>query len=228
MNQKGFINIILIVVVIILIGIVGCFVLVKKSAPIFSNERPSSSSEQPANNLKKYSNILLGIEFSYPKNFIPYLRDHEYIGDQPSRFTSGNDSYAPMYDNASFLIDAAGGKGSYNCPSSNDPKMSYSGSYDAIQKFIQEGKPIKFENCKEIISSIDQIAENSAYHKLRPFGENPVITKLQIEGQEARTIIPSDPKYDEAELIVRLKKPASIVGTDWVFMVIYFSKGSSK
>ena len=56
-------------------------------------------------NFEKYSNPLLGIEFNYPKNFIPYLRDHEYLVGRPSRFTSGKDSYAPLDGSSYFVID---------------------------------------------------------------------------------------------------------------------------
>jgi len=138
-----------------------------------------------ADNFKKYSNSLLGIEFNYPKNFIPYLRDNEYIGDQPSRFTSGKDSYAPLYGNSTFVIMAAG--------------------------------------LKEANLTIDQVAESSAQHKLRPFGENPLINKLEIEGQEARLIIPSDPNNNERELIVRLKNSVLIGDSYWIFLVIHAS-----
>ena len=144
------------------------------------------TTSQTTDNFKKYSNSLLGIEFYYPKNFIPYLRDNEYICDQPARFTSGKDSYAPLDENSTFVIGLAG---------------------------IKEGN-----------QTIDQVAENSAYHKLRPFGENPIINKLEIEGQEARLIIPSDPSNNERELIVRLKNPVLVGNSYWTFLVIHTSR----
>ncbi len=170
---------------------------------------------------------LNGLEFPYPNNFIPSLRDHEYIGDKPSRFTNGKDSYAPQSDYSYFVINFTNADGGYNCPLSNDPRAFYFGSYDEIQKLIQEGKPIKFENCKKV-SAIDRVPEISANHKLRPFGEYPVINTVQIEGQEGRAIASSDPTYDEAELIVKLKNSAFVGNMYWDFMVIHFSKGSSK
>ena len=144
------------------------------------------TTSQTTDNFKKYSNSLLGIEFYYPKNFIPYLRDNEYICDQPARFTSGKDSYAPLDENSTFVIGLAG---------------------------IKEGN-----------QTIDQVAENSAYHKLRPFGENPIINKSEIEGQEARLIIPSDPSNNERELIVRLKNPVLVGNSYWTFLVIHTSR----
>ena len=43
MNQKGFANIILVVVVVMLVGIVGYFVFVKKSEPIAQQLTPSQT-----------------------------------------------------------------------------------------------------------------------------------------------------------------------------------------
>lgn len=228
MNKKSYTNIILGIITVILVGGAGYFVFVQKSEAPSVVPAPASTTEETerptANGLKKYTNSLLGIEFYYPKNFIPYLRDNEYLGDQPSRFTSGEDSYAPLGGNSYFVTDLTGDRDYYDCPSLEDPKMSYSGSYETIQKFIQEGKPIEFESCKEIIQNIDEIAENSAYHKLRPFGENPLINKLEIEEQEARLIIPSDPGNNETELIARLKNPVLIGDSYWTFLVIHVSR----
>src|SRR3989344_6180586 len=65
MNQKGFVNIILIVVIVILAGAVGYFVLVKKSAPVFQQSpTPTPASTKTANpsptsseQWKQYQNI---------------------------------------------------------------------------------------------------------------------------------------------------------------------------
>ncbi len=63
-NQKGFANIILVVVTIIimLVGVVGYFVFVKKSAPI-----PAISSETA--NWKIYRNEFYRFEFKYPEKY---------------------------------------------------------------------------------------------------------------------------------------------------------------
>ena len=185
MNKKGFANIVFVIIIVILVGVVGYFVFIQKSeAPPVAP--PTEETERPiADSVKKYTNSLLDIEFYYPENFIPYLRDNEYIGDQPARFTSGKDSYAPLYGNSTFVIMAAGSK--------------------------------------EANLTIDQVAENSAQHKLLPFGENPLINKLEIEGQEARLIIPSDPNNKERELIANLKNPVLLGGSYWIFLVIHAS-----
>jgi len=58
---------------------------------------------------------------------------------------------------------------------------------------------------------------------LLPFGKNPLINKLEIEGQEARVIVPSDPNNKERELIVKLKNPVLLRGSYWTFLVIHAS-----
>ncbi len=81
MNQKGFTNIILIVVIVILLGVVGYFVFIKKSEPIIQQPTPTSTqttttpktpaSPIPINrtaNLKTYTNIKYGFKFKYPNN----------------------------------------------------------------------------------------------------------------------------------------------------------------
>jgi len=187
MNKEGFANIILLIIIAILVGIIGYFVFIQKpETPPVPPVPTTKKTEKPtADNVKRYTNSLLGIEFFYPKNFIPYFRDNEYIGNQPARFTSGKDSYAPLYGYSTFVISAAG--------------------------------------LKEANLTIDQVTENSAQHKLRPFGENPLIDKLEIEGQEARFIIPSDPNNNERELIVRLKNSVLVGDRYWTFLVIHAS-----
>ncbi|HOK17143.1 MAG TPA: hypothetical protein PL164_00030 [Candidatus Paceibacterota bacterium] len=218
MTKKTLIIILIVAVVIISIGL------------YFQNQRnsnivsPEQGKEIKTEGVNQYRNLLLGIEFDYPKNFIPYLRDNEYLGDQPSRFVAGKDSYALLDENSYFVITLNGVRGYYDCPSLENSEMSYSGSYEDIQQFIQEGKPIKLENCKEIIQTIDQIAKNSAYHKLLPFGENSTIHKLEIETQEARLIIPSDAGINETELIVRLKNPVLFNNNYWTFLIIHVSQ----
>jgi len=188
--------------------------------------KPYSSKEEVG--ATEYRNSALGIRFEYPENFIPYLKDNEYLGDQPSRFVMGKDSAAPLNGNPYFVIMLSGVKGYYICPSLEDAKMSYSGSYEDIQKFIQEGKPIKMEDCEETTQTIDQVAENSAFHHLSPFGENPIIENLEINGQQARLIYSPDDGNNESELIVELKTPVFLNNNYWSFVVIHVSNDVSQ
>lgn len=73
--------------------------------------------------------------------------------------------------------------------------------------------------------SIDMVVAAEAYHKLQPYGSQPVIESLQVQGQEARLITPSDDQpvgmgY-QAGLIVRYPQPVNISGTPVRFFVLW-------
>ena len=73
--------------------------------------------------------------------------------------------------------------------------------------------------------SIDMAAAADAYHKLQPYGPNPTIESLQIQGQEARLILPSGGQpavgQYQAGLIVRYPQPVNISGTPVRFFVLW-------
>ena len=78
MNQKGFANIILVIVILALLGAVGYFVFVKKSEPITQQPTPTptqtktpvSPTPAPTANWKTYTNSQYGFEFKYPATFV--------------------------------------------------------------------------------------------------------------------------------------------------------------
>jgi hypothetical protein len=80
MNQKGFANIILVVVIVVLVGVVGYFAFVKKSEPVVQQptptptqtKTPASPTPTPtsqATNLKTYTNTQYGFELKYPNDW---------------------------------------------------------------------------------------------------------------------------------------------------------------
>ena len=73
--------------------------------------------------------------------------------------------------------------------------------------------------------SIELAASAEAYHKLQPYGSQPVIESLQIQGQEARLITPSADQPagmgHQAGLIVRYPQPVNISGTPCRFFVLW-------
>jgi hypothetical protein len=73
--------------------------------------------------------------------------------------------------------------------------------------------------------SIDKTAAAEAGHRLQPYGSQPKIETLQIQGQEARLILPSDDQptgmQHQAALIVRYPQPVNISGTPCRYFVLW-------
>ncbi len=84
MNQKGFANIILVVVIVVLVGVVGYFAFVKKSGPIAQQPTPTqttTSTKTPAPTPTPTPVISMtqnykgtGFSVSYPKSWV--IQDH--------------------------------------------------------------------------------------------------------------------------------------------------------
>lgn len=65
--------------------------------------------------------------------------------------------------------------------------------------------------------TIDQMADGEAHHKLRPYGSNPQIRKVEVSGQEGRLILPATDQPPEManQAVMIVQSPASIrVGGD--------------
>lgn len=73
--------------------------------------------------------------------------------------------------------------------------------------------------------SIDMAASSEANHKLQPYGTQPTIETLQVQGQEARLILPSNDQpagvQYQAALIVRYPQPVNVLGTPCRFFVLW-------
>jgi Tol biopolymer transport system component len=72
-------------------------------------------------------------------------------------------------------------------------------------------------------ADIDDVTVREAQHKLQPYGSRPTIENLEVEGQEARLILPSGDANMEgqAALIVGYPQPVSIGGSTYEFLVLY-------
>ncbi len=72
---------------------------------------------------------------------------------------------------------------------------------------------------------IDEVYRFEAYHKLQPYGSQPKIERLEIEGQEARLILPSDDQSQEMQsqvgLIIQYPHPIQISGTTYYYSVLW-------
>jgi hypothetical protein len=74
MNQKGFANIILVIIIVILAVAAGYFVLVKKSVTPKNSPQTSQLSENA--NWKTYQNSKFGFVFKYPDEFVTVNADN--------------------------------------------------------------------------------------------------------------------------------------------------------
>jgi hypothetical protein len=76
-------------------------------------------------------------------------------------------------------------------------------------------------------ATIDEVAAGQAEHKLRPYGSQPRIEPLEVDGQEARLILPSADASmgDQAMLIARYPQPVDLAGTAYTFFALYADEG---
>jgi TolB protein len=74
-------------------------------------------------------------------------------------------------------------------------------------------------------ASLDEIAQGDAYHKLLPYGSEPTIEPLEVDGQPARLILPSADQPQamagQSGLIVQLPQPIDISGDEYNFLVLW-------
>ena len=98
----------------------------------------------------------------------------------------------------------------------------YSNRYDGTDGFFQ----ISASSGKNL--SIDHIVEFDVNHFLKPYGSNPQIKKLKVQGFDARLILPSsDQGYEmnnQASLIVSYPKPILINNTTYYYFVLWADK----
>ncbi|MFY9172537.1 MAG: M56 family metallopeptidase, partial [Petrimonas mucosa] len=76
--------------------------------------------------------------------------------------------------------------------------------------------------------SIDEVAKNDAFHKLKPYGSEPKIINRIIDGQEARLILPSadqpEEMHNQAGLIVKYPEAIKIGGSEYHYFMLYADK----
>lgn len=103
-------------------------------------------------------------------------------------------------------------------PADWKPNPKYYDRYEGEEGFFQisavsgEGLPI------------DKVTEFDAYHKLKPYGSNPQIEELKIQGQEARLILPSSDQPEEmanhAGLIIKYPTPVKIKCSTYNYFIL--------
>jgi len=68
--------------------------------------------------------------------------------------------------------------------------------------------------------TIDMAVAAEAGHILQPYGANPTIESLQIQGQEAQLILPTEGQQYQAAIIIRYPQAVNISGTPCRFFIL--------
>jgi Tol biopolymer transport system component len=99
---------------------------------------------------------------------------------------------------------------SLNYPAHWQPVSGYGGPETGDTRFA--GEDGFFHIVAMDAATIDDAAAAEAEHVLRPYGSRPIIENLQIQGQEARLILPSTDANmgGQAALIVRYPQPVEL------------------
>lgn len=74
-------------------------------------------------------------------------------------------------------------------------------------------------------STLGEVVSNEVTHPLKPYGTNPTITNLIIDGQPARLIMPSADQdasmHGQAVIIATYPKPMKVGTQDYQFLVFW-------
>jgi len=78
--------------------------------------------------------------------------------------------------------------------------------------------------------TIDQITNNEARHALHPYGSNPYVQKIFIDGQDARLILPSPDQSpsmkEQAALIVEYPVPVTVGSQLYRFLIFWSDRAN--
>lgn len=120
-----------------------------------------------------------------------------------------------LYTNKAYNISLE-----YNKDWKQNPKYieKYEGKNGFFQISAYTGSTLK----------IDDLVQSQVKHMLMPYGSNPKIISLKIQGQEARLILPSNDQAKElnnqAELIVKYPKEIKLDGDTYYYFVLWADK----
>jgi hypothetical protein len=99
------------------------------------------------------------------------------------------------------------------------PVPGYEGRYTGSDGFFQ------LSAISGAGAMIDQVAEDDAHHRLQPYGSEPTIESLRLQGREARLILPSADQpaamKGQAGLIVHLPQPIEISGRKYDYLILW-------
>jgi TolB protein len=122
-----------------------------------------------------------------------------------------------LYNNRSYGITI-----SFPASWNLDPQYSDTGSprFTGSDGFVQL-------SASEALT-IDQVADQEANHHFRPYGSKPTVAPLQVQGKEARLILPSPDQAPDfrgqAALLVRSPGPIHLSTGVYGFLVLWADK----
>lgn len=77
-------------------------------------------------------------------------------------------------------------------------------------------------------AALEKVCKKEAYHKLKPYGTQPIITETELNGREACFILPSQDQSMEmrgqSALIAAYKKPIEVEGKIYNYFILWADK----
>lgn len=127
---------------------------------------------------------------------------------------------APPADHRTFTDPAYGV--SLEIPANWGPIEGYGARYGGPEGYFDL-------SARSATLSIDEAVALEVGHKLQPYGSNPTVEVLTVQGQEARLILPSADQHESMEqralLIVRYPAPVTIRGETWGYLLLGADQG---
>lgn len=111
----------------------------------------------------------------------------------------------------------------FKYPASWNKNPRYDNKYEGVSGFFEVGG---FEGNSNNIDAAVNEQINEAY---KPYGTNPTVRKLTVDGQPAREIIPSEDQGAlitdrDAALVVQYKTPIIINGVPYQYLIIWTTR----
>jgi TolB protein len=111
--------------------------------------------------------------------------------------------------------------------------LEYPADWAPVPGYVAaDGQPIRYAAINGFFhigamdtENIDDAANHEAQHRLQPYGIQPTVESLEVQGQEARLILPSADQaagmHYQAGLIIRYPDPVNMGGTMVRFFVLW-------
>lgn len=144
--------------------------------------------------------------------------------ESPTAVSTANEALA-LYTNTVFKVQLT-------YPASWQPDPNYGSNAGGIPEAYSDprGRAFGYFHVNALCcpSDLDASAQNEASHKLKPYGDNPIIEALTVDGRDARLILADEATAPEpfmAELVVPYRTPVRINSPNpYTFFIMYAHK----